>query len=57
MMLLLCVIVLDLILVSHAAGDMSFVYGNLDDEDWTRALKCMLANIKWVIAWYSKHQQ
>lgn len=56
-MLLLCVIVLDLILVSHAAGDMSFVYGNLDDEDWTRALKCMLANIKWVIAWYSKHQQ
>lgn len=38
-------------------GDMSFVYGNLDDEEWTRALKCMLANIKWIIAWYCKHQQ
>jgi len=36
---------------------MSFVYGNLDDEEWTRALKCMLANIKWIIAWYCKHQQ
>jgi beclin len=37
-------------------GDISFVYGT-DDEMWTRALKFMLANIKWIIAWYTKHGQ
>lgn len=35
-------------------GDLSFTYGN-DDEIWTRALKFMLADIKWIIAWYTKH--
>lgn len=35
-------------------GDLSFTYGN-DDEVWTRALKFMLADIKWIIAWYTKH--
>ncbi len=35
-------------------GDLSFVYGS-DDEVWTRALKFMLADIKWIIAWYTKH--
>ena len=34
--------------------DKSFVYGG-DEEVWTHALKHMLANIKWIIAWYCKH--
>lgn len=25
------------------------------DEMWTKALKCMLADIKWIISWYTKH--
>jgi beclin len=35
-------------------ADKSFVYGG-DEEIWTHALKLMLANIKWIIAWYCKH--
>lgn len=35
-------------------ADKSFVYG-ADEEIWTHALKHMLANIKWIIAWYCKH--
>ena len=35
-------------------GDMCFTYGG-DDEVWTRALKFMLADVKWIIAWYCKH--
>lgn len=35
-------------------GDISFTYG-VDDEIWTRSLKFVLSNIKWIIAWYSKH--
>jgi beclin 1 len=35
-------------------ADKSFVYGG-DEEIWTHALKHMLANIKWIIAWYCKH--
>lgn len=35
-------------------ADKSFVYGG-DEEMWTHALKHMLANIKWIIAWYCKH--
>jgi len=35
-------------------ADKSFVYGG-DEEVWTHALKHMLANIKWIIAWYCKH--
>ncbi len=37
-------------------GDVSFVYG-VDDEIWTRSLKFMLSNIKWIVAWYTKHGQ
>jgi beclin 1 len=37
-------------------ADLSFVYGGSDgDEVWTRALKYMLANIKWMITWHSKN--
>ena len=35
-------------------GDISYTYGG-DEEVWTRALKFMLSNIKWTIAWYAKH--
>jgi beclin 1 len=35
-------------------ADKSFVYGG-DEEVWTHSLKHMLANIKWIIAWYCKH--
>mmetsp|Transcript_10512 Transcript_10512/g.17136 ORF Transcript_10512/g.17136 Transcript_10512/m.17136 type:complete len:310 (+) Transcript_10512:102-1031(+) len=37
-------------------GGKSFVYG-AEDEVWTHALKFMLANVKWIIAWYCKHGQ
>lgn len=37
-------------------AELSFVYGVTDgDEVWTRALKYMLANIKWMITWHSKN--
>ena len=26
------------------------------DENWTKALKFMLTDIKWIVAWVSKHQ-
>lgn len=35
-------------------ADKSFVYG-ADEEVWTHALKHMLADIKWIIAWHCKH--
>jgi beclin 1 len=35
-------------------GEVSFVYG-IEDETWTRGLKFMLSNVKWIIAWYTKH--
>ncbi len=35
-------------------NDMSILLGT-DDESWTRALKFLLANIKWIIAWKTKH--
>eukprot|EP01034_Spumella_vulgaris_P024385 gene24385-30726_t len=31
-------------------GDLSFVYGGGDDEVWTRSLKFMLSDVKWIIA-------
>jgi beclin len=34
--------------------DISFLLGG-DDEIWTRALKFMLSDIKWIVAWYTKH--
>eukprot|EP01031_Cornospumella_fuschlensis_P025240 gene25239-30482_t len=37
-------------------GDVSFTYGT-DDESWTRAMKYMLSNIKWLVAWATKHAQ
>lgn len=36
-------------------GDLSCVYGGGDDEVWTRSLKFILSDIKWIVAWYTKH--
>jgi beclin 1 len=33
---------------------ISILFGT-DDEQWTRACKCMLTNMKWMIAWAVKH--
>lgn len=41
-------------LIESKIGEISFVYG-VDDEVWTRALKFTLSNVKWIIAWYTKH--
>lgn len=41
-------------LVESKIHDISFVYG-VDDEIWTRSLKYMLSNLKWIVAWYTKH--
>lgn len=43
-------------LSENKIADFSFVYGGTDgDEVWTRSLKYMLANIKWIITWYAKN--
>lgn len=44
-------------IIDNKIGDISFVYtGNsINEEEWTRSLKYMLTNIKWIIAWYCKH--
>lgn len=40
---------------ASSSGDLvSFLYGS-NDEHWTRSLKFLLANIKWIVAWYTKH--
>lgn len=41
-------------LLESKIGEISFIYG-VDDEIWTRSLKFMLSNVKWIIAWYTKH--
>lgn len=40
--------------VESTISNISVLLGN-DEELWTRALKFMLADIKWIIAWYTKH--
>lgn len=40
-------------LEENKISDYSFTFGN-DDETWTRSLKCMLSNIKWLVAWTAK---
>lgn len=37
-------------------NNQSILVGS-DDEQWTRALKYMLSDIKWIIAWSAKHLQ
>lgn len=45
------------ILVSESKiGDVSFTYGD-DLETWTRSMKFMLTNIKWIVAWFTKHSR
>lgn len=40
--------------LDNRIGDLSYTYGS-DDTIWTRAMKFMLSDIKWIIAWYTKH--
>ena len=44
-------------LAENKIGDMSVHYTGNEDERWTRALKFMLTNLKWIVAWASKHLQ
>lgn len=37
-------------------GEVSYTYGD-DVETWTRAMKFMLTNIKWIVAWFTKHSR
>lgn len=41
-------------LAESKIGGLSYAYGG-DEEIWTRALKFLLSNVKWIIAWYAKH--
>jgi len=43
-----------IVIADSKISEVSFTYG-VDEEVWTRALKFMLSNIKWIIAWYAKH--
>ena len=43
-------------IVDSKIADFSYTYGNVDgDEVWTRAMKYLLANVKWMITWYTKN--
>lgn len=41
-------------LKENTINEVSILLAN-DDEIWTRALKFLLSDIKWIIAWYTKH--
>ena len=36
-------------------GGVSIIFGQVSDELWTRALKMLLTNVKWIVAWSAKH--
>jgi len=38
-------------------GDLHVSYTGNDDEKWTRAMKFLLTNLKWIVAWAAKHLQ
>jgi hypothetical protein len=40
---------------SLMAGNSAAVAASLLDEQWTRALKFALADVKWIVAWSTKH--
>ena len=44
-------------LAENKIGDLSVLYTGNEDEKWTRALKFLLTNLKWIVAWASKHLQ
>ena len=35
-------------------GELSIRYTQNNDQNWTKALKYMLTNLKWLLAWCSK---
>lgn len=38
-------------------GEMSIKYSNYNVETWTKALKYMLTNLKWLLAWMARREQ
>jgi len=40
---------------SPKVGGVSIIWGQVSDELWTRALKMLLTDVKWVVAWAAKH--
>ncbi len=40
---------------SRGKSEQLDVFLGGDEESWTRALKFVLADIKWIIAWSTKH--
>jgi hypothetical protein len=48
----------DIIIVVVVVVDVSFtpyVAKQVSDELWTKALKMMLTDVKWIVAWAAKH--
>lgn len=45
-----------IVIAESLIGDVSFTFGD-DLEKWTRAMKFMLTNIKWIVAWFTKHSR
>lgn len=39
---------------NSTVNDLCYLWAN-DDALWTRTLKYLLCNIKWILAWYTKH--
>ncbi len=37
-------------------GEMSIKYSGYNTETWTKALKYMLTNLKWLLAWMARRQ-
>ena len=40
---------------SRSGSELLELYRGSDDLSWTRALKFLLSDIKWMIAWSAKH--
>ena len=36
-------------------GGLSVAYGTADPVEWTRAMKYLLTNVKWLVAYTAKH--
>ena len=40
---------------SRTGGEQLELFRGTDDLSWTKALKFLLSDIKWLIAWSTKH--
>eukprot|EP00614_Pseudopedinella_elastica_P011653 CAMPEP_0172589534 /NCGR_PEP_ID=MMETSP1068-20121228/8228_1 /TAXON_ID=35684 /ORGANISM="Pseudopedinella elastica, Strain CCMP716" /LENGTH=295 /DNA_ID=CAMNT_0013385147 /DNA_START=102 /DNA_END=989 /DNA_ORIENTATION=+ len=43
-------------LPAHKVGGLSIVHGQGSDEQWTKALKLLMADIKWILGWAAKDE-